>query len=434
LNLLKLFTLALALIGSPLFIVISALALISFYSVGIDVSVVIIEMSRLADTPLLLALPLFIFAGTLLSESGAPQRMLKLSHLLLGWMPGGLAVVSLLVCAVFTAFTGASGVTIFALGGLLFPALVQDNYSEKFALGLITSSGSLGLLFPPSLPLILYGVIAGARIDHLFLAGILPGLVMLTILVLYSMAKHPVRNVKKTRPGHAYHSCTVLHGKTSGAEREENQDQQPCHSCRAQGGNLGAASALSYPGWYLWRISCCRGSRCNHCRDIQLKQLPTIMVKSMMLFGGILVILAASMASTNFLVDQEVPMRLFEFIRQYISSKYTFLLLLNIFLLIVGSMLDIFSALVLVVPLIVPIARGYEVNLVHLGIIFLTNLQIGYCTPPVGLNLFLASYKFERPVIQLYGATLPFLALLMVTLVIITYFPLLSLFLVNLIG
>lgn len=420
-NLLKLFTLALALIGSPLFIVISALALISFYSVGIDVSVVIIEMSRLADTPLLLALPLFIFAGTLLSESGAPQRMLKLSHLLLGWMPGGLAVVSLMVCAVFTAFTGASGVTIFALGGLLFPALVQDNYSEKFALGLITSSGSLGLLFPPSLPLILYGVIAETRIDQLFLAGIVPGLVMLAFLIVYSMAKNPAQTRVQTR--------TNLRAIIAGLREAIWELPLPFLVLGGiYGGFLVAGEAAAITACYVLIVEV------FFYRDIQFKQLPGIMVKSMMLFGGILVILAASMASTNFLVDQEVPMRLFEFIRQYISSKYTFLLLLNIFLLIVGSMLDIFSALVLVVPLIVPIARGYDVNLIHLGIIFLTNLQIGYCTPPVGLNLFLASYKFERPVIQLYGATLPFLALLMVTLVIITYFPLLSLFLVNLAG
>ncbi|TFG38048.1 MAG: TRAP transporter large permease subunit, partial [Desulfobacterales bacterium] len=180
-----------ALLGTPLFIIISALALLSFYSVGIDVSVVIIEMSRLADTPLLVSLPLFIFAGMLLSESGTPRRLLNLSRLLLGWMPGGLAVVALVVCAVFTAFTGASGVTIFALGGLLFPALVKDHYSEKFSLGLITSSGSLGLLFPPSLPLILYGVIAEERIDQLFLASIVPGLLMLFLFVGFSMRKGP---------------------------------------------------------------------------------------------------------------------------------------------------------------------------------------------------------------------------------------------------
>jgi tripartite ATP-independent transporter DctM subunit len=190
-NILKLLTILLALLGSPLFVVIAALALLSFYSVDIDLSVVIIEMTRLTDTPLLLSLPLFIFAGTLLSESGTANRLLRLSRLLLGWLPGGLAVISLIVCAVFTAFTGASGVTIFAVGGLLFPALVKDNYSERFSLGLITSSGSLGLLFPPSLPLILYGVVSETRIDQLFLAGILPGILMLILLVGYSMKKDP---------------------------------------------------------------------------------------------------------------------------------------------------------------------------------------------------------------------------------------------------
>ncbi len=419
-NIVKLFILVLALLGSPLFIVIAAVALLSFASVDIDLSVVIIEMSRLADTPLLLALPLFIFAGTILSESGTPQRLLKLSHVLLGWLPGGLAVVSLLVCAIFTAFTGASGVTIFALGGLLFPALIRDGYTEKFSLGLITSSGSLGLLFPPSLPLILYGVIAEVRIDHLFLAGILPGIFMLVLLVAYSMLRSPRKKVERRVTGRKI---------AEGLKEAAWELPLPFIVLGGiYGGFLVAGEAAAVTALYVLLVEV------FVYRDIRLRELPRLMVKSMMLFGGILVILAASMAATNFLVDQEVPMRLFEFIRQYISSKYTFLLLLNIFLLIVGSMLDIFSALVLVVPLIVPIARGYDVNLIHLGIIFLTNLQIGYCTPPVGLNLFLASYRFDRPVIQLYSATMPFLALLMLTLVIITYFPLLSLLLVRFAG
>ena len=420
-NSLKLLSLALALLGSPLFIVISALALLSFHSAGIDISVVIIEMSRLADTPLLLSLPLFIFAGTMLAESGTPVRMLNLSRLLLGWMPGGLAIVALAVCAVFTAFTGASGVTIFALGGLLFPALIKDGYPEKFSLGLITTAGSLGLLFPPSLPLILYGVIAEARIDQLFLAGILPGLLMLFLLMAFAMKKSPG---KKT-------SREPVTGRRIAEGLREAAWELPLPFIvlgGIYGGVLVAGEAAAVTALYVLIVEVL------FYRDIKLRQLPGIMVKSMMLFGGIMVILAASMASTNYLVDQEVPMRLFEFIRQYISSKYTFLLLLNVFLLLVGTMLDIFSALVLVVPLIVPIAAAYEVNLVHLGIIFLTNLQIGYCTPPVGLNLFLASYRFERPIIQLYGATLPFLALLGATLIIITYVPALSLFLVNLFG
>lgn len=415
------FTLLMALLGTPLFIVISALALLSFYRVGIDVSVVIIEMSRLADTPLLVSLPLFIFAGTLLSESGTPRRMLNLSRLLLGWMPGGLAVVALVVCAVFTAFTGATGVTIFALGGLLFPALVKDGYSEKFSLGLITSSGSLGLLFPPSLPLILYGVIAEARIDQLFLAGIVPGLLMLALLVGFSMGKGPQVDRRSGGPSRA----EIIAGLREAAW------ELPLPVIvlgGIYGGFFVAGEAAAVTALYVLVVEV------FIYRDITLSRLPAIMVQSMMFFGGILVILAASMASTNFLVDREVPMRLFEFIRHYISSKYTFLLLLNVFLLIVGCMLDIFSALVLVVPLIVPIAQGYGVDLIHLGIIFLTNLQIGYCTPPVGLNLFLASYRFERPVVQLYSATLPFLILQMASLVLITYLPFLSLFFVRLWG
>ncbi len=418
----KILILILAILGTPLFVVISALALISFYGIDIDLSVVIIEMSRLSDTPLLLSLPLFIFAGTLLAESGTPQRLLRLSQVLLGWMPGGLAVVSLIVCAVFTAFTGASGVTIFALGGLLYPALLKDRYSERFSLGLITSSGSLGLLFPPSLPLILYGVISETRVDHLFLAGILPGILMLILLVVYSMKKGPVRDREDSKK-------MTFSDILSGLKEAAWELPLPVIILGGiYGGIFVAGEAAAVTALYVLVVEV------FIYRDISIKKLPGIMVRSMVLFGGILVVLAASMATTNYLVDQQVPMHLFEFIREYISSKYTFLLLLNLFLLIVGSMLDIFSALVLVVPIIIPIAEAYGVDLIHLGIIFLTNLQIGYSTPPVGLNLFLASYRFDKSIVTLYRATLPFLALLMITLVIITYFPAITLFLVNLWG
>ena len=420
-QILQLITIGLAVLGSPLFVVMAALALLAFSGAGIDPSVVIIEMSRLADTPMLLSLPLFILAGTVLSESKAPVRLLDLSNVLLGWLPGGLAVIALVVCSVFTAFTGASGVTIFALGGLLFPAMLKDRYPEQFSLGLITTSGSLGLLFPPSLPLILYGVIAETRIDHLFLAGILPGLLMLLLLAAYSIKKGaasrgprrpvPVGERRRALRAAAWElplPVIVLGG--------------------IYGGFFVVGEAAAVTALYVLIVE-----MCVH-RDITPARLPGIVVRSMALFGGIFVVLAASMASTSFLIDQEIPARLFAIIREHISSKYTFLLLLNIFLLMVGALLDIFSALVLVVPLIVPIAQGYGVDPTHLGIIFLTNLQIGYCTPPVGLDLFLASYRFERPIAELYAATLPFLAILLVTLGIITYFPLLSLFLIGLFG
>lgn len=419
-NILKLSTLVLALLGAPLFLVIAALALISFASVDIDLSVVIIEMSRLADTPMLVSLPLFIFAGTMLSESRAPERILMLSRIFLHWMPGGLAVVSLAVCAVFTAFTGASGVTIFALGGLLLPALIQDGYSERFSMGLITSSGSLGLLFPPSLPLILYGVISETRIDHLFLAGILPGMLMLILLMTYSIRNSPAQT-KKAKP-------TMSEALSAIREAAWEIPLPIIILGGIYGGFFVAGEAAAVTCLYVLIVEVLIY------RDIKFSELPQIMSKSMMLFGGILVILAASMASTNFLIDQEIPARIFEFIRTYIDSKYTFLLLLNIFLLIVGAMLDIFSALVLIVPLILPIATGYDVHPIHLGIIFLTNLQIGYCTPPVGLNLFLASYRFEKPIVELYRSTLPFLGLLIITLLIITYIPWLSTVLIGLVG
>ena len=419
--LLKLITLALALLGSPIFVIISAFALIAFYSIEVDSSVIIIEMSRLAETPLLLSLPLFIFAGTMLSESQAPRRMLHLSQVLLGWLPGGLAVISLLICALFTAFTGASGVTIFALGGLLFPALIKDNYSEKFSLGLLTTTGSLGLLFPPSLPLIIYGVIAETRIDHLFLAGILPGTLMLVLLAGYSIKKGK-DTIKKD------FSFSGADIKKALREAAWEIPLPFIILGGIYGGVFVAGEAAAVTALYVLIVEV------FIYRDIKLSQISPIMVKSMALFGGILIVLAASMASTNYLIDQEIPNKLFELIRAHISSKYTFLLLLNVFLLLVGTMLDIFSALVLIVPLIIPIAQLYGVDLTHLGIIFLTNLQIGYCTPPVGLNLFLASYRFDRPVTKLYAASLPFLGLLLVTLAIITYFPLLSLFLVKLWG
>ena len=416
----KIAILLLALVGTPLFIVISALALLSFHGVGIDPSVVIIEMTRLADTPLLISLPLFIFAGTLLSESGTPTRILKLSRLFLGWLPGGLAVMSLSVCAVFTAFTGASGVTIFALGGILLPALIKDGYSDRFSMGLITSSGSLGLLFPPSLPLILYGVVAEARIDHLFLAGLLPGFLMLLMLSAYGIKA----GLGTARP----EKNTIADIRAIVRETMWEIPLPFIIIIGIYGGFLVVGEAAAVTALYVIVVEV------FIYRDVKLSQLPEIMGRSMVLFGGILIILAASMASTSYFVDQQIPSKLFEIIKTYIDSKYTFLILLNVFLLVVGAFLDIFSALVLIVPLILPIASGYEVNPIHLGIIFLTNLQIGYCTPPVGLNLFLASYRFERPILELYRASLPFLGLLLITLALITYFPWLSLALIDWLG
>jgi C4-dicarboxylate transporter DctM subunit len=411
----------LALLGTPLFAVIAASAMLGFYSLGVDLSVITIEFYRLAEMPILLAIPLFTFAGYLLSESRAAERLVLVSNALLGWMPGGLAIVSLAACALFTAFTGASGVTIVALGALLYPALIQGGYRENFSLGLVTTSGSLGLLFAPSLPLILYAIVAQQMglgltlsVDEMFLAGILPGALMLFMLsawVFWSRRDDPLKPFSIRQAGAALWFARwevplpfiVLGGVYSGF--------------------FAISEAAAVTVLYVLFVEIVLY------REISIRHLPKIMRSSMVLVGAILLILGVSLASTNYLIDAEVPNILFESIREYVDSKLAFLILLNIFLLILGTMLDIFSALVIMVPLLLPIAIGYGIDPVHLGIIFLANMQIGYFTPPVGMNLFIASYRFEKPVMQLYRATLPFFVILLITVLIITYVPAISLWL-----
>jgi tripartite ATP-independent transporter DctM subunit len=415
----------LALFGAPLFAVIAFSALMGFRSEEIDLSVVAIEVYRLAEMPVLLAIPLFTFAGYLLGESGAPRRLVRITNALLGWLSGGLAIVSLAACALFTAFTGASGVTIVALGALLYPALREAGYPERFSLGLITTSGSLGLLFAPALPLILYGVVAQqmnlaepVKIDDLFAAGLIPGLLMVVLLSIYSMWR--VR-------GEVSPVASFSWGEAWGAIKDAGWEI-PLPFVVLGGiysGTFALSEAAAVTALYVLVAEV--GIR----REIPLRKLPAIMRESMVLVGAIIIILGVSLASTNYLIDTEVPTRLFDAIRERIDSKLTFLILLNLFLLVLGMMLDIFSALVIVVPIILPIAIGYGIDPVHLGIIFLANMQIGYITPPVGMNLFIASYRFERSVIDVYRATIPFFVILLFTVLVITYWPGLSLFLVD---
>ena len=335
-------------------------------------------------------------------------------------MPGGLAVVALFVCALFTAFTGASGVTIIAMGALLYPAIAAAGYREGFNLGLITTSGSLGLLFAPSLPLILYGIIAEQSVDDLFVAGILPGLLMLFLLSLYCIREGGFLRARQTRQ--------PLDRKEIAAALRESMWEIPLPVIVLGGvysGFFAVSEAAAVTVVYVFIVEVLIY------RDIPLRRLPGVMRDSMVLVGGILIILGVSLASTNYMIDEQVPMRLFEWVTSHISSKLSFLILLNLFLLMLGMMLDIFSALVIVVPLILPIAAGYGIDPIHLGMIFLANMQIGYCTPPVGMNLFIASYRFDKPIVLLYRAALPFLAILLLTVLIITYWPWLSLVLVR---
>ena len=412
----------LALFGAPLFSVIAAIALLSFHFAEIDTAAVIVELYRLASAPTLIAIPLFTFAGYLLAESKSPKRLVDLSKALFGWMPGGLAIVSLVTCAFFTAFTGASGVTIVALGGLLYPVLLKEGYPEKFSLGLLTSSGSLGLLFPPSFPIILYGLVANISIDQLFLAGIVPGFLLIILLSVYSIRKGTLAAVPKT----------PFHFKNIFKAIKRSAWEIPLPFIIIGGiysGFFTATEAAAVTAFYVLFIEV------FIYRDLNLfKDVPKIMKESMLLVGAILIILGCAMGLTNYLIDEEIPMKILEFMRTFIGSKIVFLMLLNLLLLIVGCMMDMFSAIIVVVPLIVPIAAEFGVDPVHLGIIFLANLEIGYFTPPVGLNLFISSFRFDKSIIKLYVSALPFLIIYLIALLIITYVPDLSLLLVRLFG
>ena len=407
----------LAIFGAPLFAVIAASAMLGFQREETDLMNMALEVQGIGDLPFLAAIPLFTFAGYLLSESDAPKRLVRVTGAFLGWLPGGLALVSLAACAFFTAFTGASGVTIIALGAILYPALKHDGYPDKFNLGLVTSSGSLGLLFAPSLPLILYGVIAEVSIDSLFLAGILPGLVMLAMLSGWSLWVN--RHNRKPAGSFSW--------KAAGAALRESAWEIPLPFVVLGGiysGYLAVSEAAAITALYVLIVEVV-----IH-REIPWRELPGIMRSSMVLVGGILIILGVSLASTNYMIGAGIPQMLLEYVANLVTSPVSFLILLLVFLLILGAILDIFSAIILVVPLILPIAAQYGVHEVHLGIVFLAAMQLGYMTPPVGLNLFIASYRFEKPIMHVYSATFPFLIILMMSVILIAFWPALSLWLV----
>ncbi len=406
------------LIGVPVFVVICGLSLYLFFVAGIDLSAIIIEMHRMATTPVLVAIPLFTFAGYLLSESGAPKRLIRLSNAVLGWLPGGLSVIALISCAVFTALTGATGLTIIALGGILLPAMMRSKYPEVFSLGLLTTSGTLGLLFPPSLPLIIYAIVAKIRIDQLFIAGILPGILLVVLLSVFSITRAVKADVPKT----AFRVSEIY------SALKEAVWELPLPVVVLGGiysGKFAVSEAAAITAVYVLIVEVIIY------RDIGWKALPEIMKKSMVLVGGVLIILGAAMGLTNYLIDAEIPMQLLDFFKTRIESKILFLIVLNLFLLAVGCTMGIFSALVVVVPLLSPIAQAYGIDPIHLGIIFLANLEIGASIPPLGINLFIASIRFERPVLKLYVASLPFIAILLIALALITYIPWMSLVLLK---
>jgi tripartite ATP-independent transporter DctM subunit len=406
--------LLLALLGLPLFTALGAGSLLFAWQSELDPALLIIELNRLASSPNLSAIPCFTFAGVVLAAGGAPQRLIRLFNSLLGWLPGGLAAVALGSCAFFTSFSGASGVTILALGGLLYPMLRSVEYPRNFSLGLLTTSGSLGLLFPPSLAILLYGVVSNVNIDELFLAGILPGLLLMIMLGIYAF----FIGLRFSVPRHEFSAETLL---TTIKQGLGDILLPVLLVTGIFGGFVTVSEAAACTALYVLILECV-----IH-RDIKIKQLIPLLTDSAVLTGSILIILGVAMGLTNLMIDSQMPMKLLAWMENSIDSQLKFLILLNIFLLAVGAMMDIFSATVVVVPLILPLAQRFGIDPVHLGIIFLANLELGYSTPPVGINLFIASQRFGKPLLTLFRAAIPFLIIMLFWLALITYLPWLSL-------
>lgn len=404
-----------AALGVPLFVVLGAGSLLATYAADLDPAVLLIEMLRLTSSPNLIAIPLFTLAGVALARGGAPQRLVQFFNASFGWMPGGLAIVALLACAFFTAFSGASGVTILALGGLLYPMLVGENYTKRFSLGLLTSSGSLGLLFPPSLAVLLYGIVSGVSIEQLFTAGIVPGSILLAMLAAYAM----VTSRRIGIPRHPFSFAVFITAARAGV-------WDILLPVAIIGGLLGGyvtvTEAASVCATYALLLESVIHRRLN-----TWTLYYEVFRETCVLVGSLLIILGIALGLTNLMIDAQIPMQILSLLEQDVQSQLQFLLLLNVFLLAIGCIMDIFSAIMVIVPIILPLAYRFGVDPVHLGIIFLANLEIGYLTPPVGINLFLASQRFREPMLSLFRAAVPFFLIMLAWLALITYLPQLSL-------
>ena len=427
--------LASTLLGGPIFAALGGAAAFLFLSDFVPLAAIPAESYRLAVSPTLAAIPLFTLTGFLLAEGGASERLLRVFRALFGRVPGSTAVVCAVVCAFFTVFTGGSGVTILALGGVLFAALSADGYRERFSLGLLTSSGSLGLLLPPALPLILFGIVAEVPIEDLFIGGLIPGLLLIALIAAWGVREGLRAGVggasaagqDEDRPAGAGPAIVVI-GRAMWAGKWELLLPVVVLFAFFSGyATLVETAALA--ALYAFVVQCL-----IH-RDVKLgKPLLAVFRQCAVLVGGVLIILVVAMGLTSWLVDAQAAQTLVDLVQNNIESKLVFLLVLNLFLLLVGCLMDIFSATVVVVPLIIPLGLAFGVDPIHLGIIFVANLELGYLTPPVGLNLFLASYRFERPLLAVYRAAVPALVILGIGVLLITYVPALTLGLLDLLG
>ena len=404
--------------GLPIFLGLGGIAALLFWFDWTPLSAISAETYRIVVSPTLPTIPLFTIAGFLLAESKSSIRLLSLFQALFGWIPGGTPIVLVIICGFFTAITGGSGVTILALGGLLMPMLIKDGFSKDFSLGLITVSGSIGLLFPPSLPLIIYGVTAGVSIKSIFLGGIIPGLLILIIVASWAIFSSKRQSV-------AVYGFNINNIKSALIESKWEIAIPFIIMFGIFGGYMTLVETAAISALYVLFITVVIY------RDISFSKVGNILIDCCALIGGVLIILGVAMGLTSYIIDAEVPMTLLEWVKANISSKYIFLILLNVFLLIVGCMMDIFSATIIVVPLIKPIAAYFGIDPIHLAIIFIANLELGYLTPPVGMNLFLSAYRFDESMKSVYSSTMPFYFVMLFCVILITYFPTLSTWLVG---
>lgn len=412
--------LAFALLGGALFVLLGGATIIGYATANETLGSILIDINRLTKHSTIIIIPLFTLAGYIIAEGKAPQRLVAFARASVGWLPGGIAIVVLVTCAFFTTFTGASGVTIIALGGLVYPILRQ-TYNENFSLGLITASGSIGLLFPPSIPLILYAIIAEVPIDAMFFAGIIPGIIILVILSSYCSGWSLIKKTETTPFNWEEFFRTLWDAKW-----------ELLLPFLVLGGILSGFVSLDEVA-ALTVIYVCFVEMCIH-RSFSVKALPRLVKESMVLVGAILIILAMALALTNYLITLGVPDMVLDWITSITDNKIITLIGLNVFLLIVGCLMDIFSAIVIIVPLLLPMADVLGIDKVHLGVIVLTNLEIGYLTPPIGMNLFISSMKFKKSVVLLYRSVLLFIGLLLIALILVTYIPDLSLWLPKVLG
>jgi C4-dicarboxylate transporter DctM subunit len=406
---------AATMLGAPIFVTLGGAALILLWGNEIPIEVMPIRHYQQVTNSSLPAIPMFTLAVYLLAEGGAARRLVRVFQSLVGHFRGGAAIATVLVCAFFTSFTGASGVTILALGGLLMPALLSARYSEKNALGLLTGSGSIGLLFPPCLPIILYAIIANIEINEMFLGGILPGVLMVVAAAIWGIFQSPKIPKEQIKPFRWGEAGTALWD-------AKWELLLPVVACAALfSGYATAVEASAVTALYAFIVESLVY------KDLSItKDLPRVMAECGLLVGAILLILGVALGFTGYLIQAQVPDHLITWVQSSVHSPLVFLLALNIFLLVVGCLMDIFSAIIVVVPLMVPLGTAFGINPVHLGIIFLANLELGYLTPPVGMNLFLSSYRFNKPMPEVWKAIVPILLVLLAGVLLITYVPFMS--------